>query len=470
MNIKYYSKVVIFLVAMTYMASAESDNKQLVIEEPQTNKKKTLEYESIFNSTVFDTYYFQLVDFTKSELKNGFLVKELEANQTNAFNHKLLDLINLINSPADSALERRYFHQSMMSLLKDLIIYKQSNKVSLEAGRFIDDLNYWIFTGPYFLPAMGDFLQSSTPLLTHPKVSKTDFSTLILDVHDSIKENTKFIGYVSANKPNSLQFRGYLPSQIFKAFSTTFLLKPRESIHDKQTDNYEISTEFLNYLKMLKTQKKKHLYINLMKKSDENENAPFKPYEKLSENAYKDVLLVATLDKNSDFYWQKNEYEPCCDAAKFKTQFIAEMCGKIPEKSNFLWPQQLNSVDWTINCSKILDSVHSIYFDNHSELSVEERQNFIEIAYLKIIQTLCEKFKPEYTNISCKDTIDRGPSILGLMYVYHCLDTNSELSIEQKMNTLTILFAPPLLAHNRPSQDPRIERFSSAVRALLNRI
>lgn len=192
-----------------------------------------------------------------------------------------------------------------------------------------------------------------------------------------------------------------------------------------------INPEFASFLKTTK----RHLYVNLMKRKG-LEGPCSLSLEKTP------GLTVVTLDKNSDFYWQKGEFPE--DAESFKAIFFKQM---MDPKGAYFWP-------FDIALEPIFDKVHADYFHNKLTFDTKERQDFIELAYLEILDFLVETLKPETMNITCQHAIDRAPSLSVLWQFKHGLASENEVA--------ALLFTPPLLMHNRSSHESRLERFISA--------
>ena len=160
-------------------------------------------------------------------------------------------------------------------------------------------------------------------------------------------------------------------------------------------------------------------------------------------------LRVVTLDKNSSFYWQDDEAADL-PLSEFKSVYFHEL---IKENGPYYWSSHLDPAEWKGELQQILDETGTRYFSAESSLNQQERQDFIELSYIAILNHLVKKWEPPSINITCKHALDRGPlSVLWML----------EQGIGTSKEVAALLLAPPLLVHNRPSHRYRIARLVSA--------
>lgn len=198
-----------------------------------------------------------------------------------------------------------------------------------------------------------------------------------------------------------------------------------------------INPEFVRFIRL----QKRHLYVNLMKREG-LEGPASVALEALELKEPK--LAIVTLDKNSDFYWQKGNYPDT--AAEFKSLFLKKLTDK---KGAYYWSYHLEN--WPSQLEEILEDVHRSYFPQNDLFTKEERQAFIELAYLEILDRLTQSLLPSSLNITCKHAIDRGPSLAVLWQMKKGAATERQVT--------ALLLAPPLLMHNRMSHKARLDRF-----------
>jgi hypothetical protein len=427
-------------------------------------------YLNSFKEGVFDLYYNQMKLFI-NDLNESLKIESLK-NCNNPIIIKLNHFILLFSAPLDTVEDKRHFHETMLSQLRDLIQDKinycdPTDSAAVTAFQYVDSLSKWMYTKPNLLPAYVKFMKSTTPYFSFDGDGKNDLIDLLDLIHGSLENNPLFSNFVKWGMTwGDEHYDGSLPTHVFNAFSIPFVITPRVTIENNYGGETRINPEFFNYLISLKKNNEKHLYINLMNRT-ETEREASKSIENLSlKSEFNDVLYVVTLDKRSDFYWQRHSYEVVRDSSHFKDTFMCEMFDKTDEESRFKWPEKLNLAAWRSTCETILSTVHRDYFANQPSLTVKQRQDFIDVALIKIIETLCGHLKPNFANVSCKHTVDRGPTVLSLLLIYDCLENKRVFTEENKEQALTIFFAPPLLAQSRPSHNYRLARLKSAIQVL----
>lgn len=465
----FFSNYFRFFVVISFILIQSLFSKEISKEgEQYTSQKLKKLFDNSFQEGIFDLYHRQMKSFL-IEMDGCWKIKE-EDGAHNQFLIKLNKLVSLVNDDLESIDLKRNFHENMLFLLRDLIQDKENydgvvDDAILKGFDFINILCKWLYTSPNLLPAYIQFIKNAIPFNCE-MIKEKNFIDLIDEFQASLKGNSNFNGHIAAGKPIvDPHCDGYLPSHLFTAFSIPFIISPRVTIEDKVGLEIDINPEFYNYLISLKNMGQTHFYINLMNRTG-SQRSLTKAIEELS-SRLENVFFVVTLNKSYDFYWQRNEYQDSViDSEDFKNSFLVEMFDKTDEESKFKWPIQLDPVIWKENCLEILNGLHREYFNEKRAFSLQERQDFIELAYIKIIEALCQKLKPTYANISCKSSVDRAPSLLSLLFIYECIENKKRFSIEDKKRALAIFFAPPLLSHSRQSHDYRVKRLKSAVQLL----
>jgi hypothetical protein len=232
----------------------------------------------------------------------------------------------------------------------------------------------------------------------------------------------------------------------------------------------EITPEFLAFIEAYKRTEKHHVYINLQNcahdKTYKKSLSRCRTLERLtSDNAH--TITVATLSKDSLFYWQQGKYEGIAGAYDFKTLFFQKLFIDSPDSGYYIPLHLITAQDFDIkeDTKELLDMIHNDIFGYKALLSAEERRDFIEIAYLALVEYIIIKTKANTYSITCRDSIDRGPSLSGLFY-YYTMIKNGKNEEEIRHNIETILFAPALLAQQRAMHEPRFTRMVSALTTL----
>lgn len=211
---------------------------------------------------------------------------------------------------------------------------------------------------------------------------------------------------------------------------------------------------------------KNHFYVNLMKRSlpDEDESARSDAIESL-EKTHMGSVNVISLDRNSKFYQQTNEYsERHYDNIEiFKRSFEDHLF----DGRFFYWSKDLSKEQWRSDVKQIIEEVHDTYFKCQKEVVVAERIAFIEIVYCLIIDQLIAKFEPDSCNFSCMNCIDRGGLTNSLMFFYYLTKTQGNIQPEQINQLIYLTFAPALLVSNRQIHKLYLDHLIIAIHRLL---
>ncbi|KAF3362161.1 hypothetical protein PHSC3_001226 [Chlamydiales bacterium STE3] len=409
------------------------------------------ECDNVFSSPVYNSFKNQMLAFIVNDKCQYPLFYEKNSSSL------------LLNALFNSALKPREYHENWVEALRRELRFISPTTPS-ETVQFYRRFCQWLMTCPELTPSIQEFLYQKYIFPT----SQYDTLELISHYHQKISSDSSlFNPYKHPRLDDGFLF-GNLYANLFKlgnsqktqviripncakdvSLLSSFLIPPEQGVHE----------EFSNYITHLGDQK--HLYVNLMKRRGKELKK-----SRLLENfeASQKALLLVTLDKDSSFYWQSFDDSKSSEAQVFKETFIHHM---FKEKGDFYWSKKLNREEWQKECRELVNNIHAQFFANRPFLQNQERKDFIELSYLAIIEALVFKFQPSCLNLSCKQSMDRGPSLTTLLYVEHCLKRGDSLE-ECHGEILTMLFAPPILIHNRHSHDSRIDRFLSALRTLQN--
>ena len=159
----------------------------------------------------------------------------------------------------------------------------------------------------------------------------------------------------------------------------------RQSVINK----VEVIDEFKGFLRSLTSerQKKKHLIINLQDRTSWKDFSRCQALEKLQMNAeFNSQLVVMTLPKDTDFYYQNNEYLNFSDAKEFIKGFNEQLINS--EDCGFYLPLQLKKTDLTRFTEIALPLIHELFFDKKKTLSRHNREDFyrdlLSVSHLEV--------------------------------------------------------------------------------------
>lgn len=434
----------------------------------------------VFNSNVYTVYSGQLKEFAEQEIaKYPQLNTTPNKGAYSLFQNECLQLVNWIQKGPSTDLpsDKQAFHKTLITQLRYVIGLKplqldEEGALTQSLIAFVDDLCVWMYTTPHVLKAMQDFLEQQFPLAFPSSINAESWVSLLQNLYKSIDTDTRFDGLTKVNGAlYNPHLYGDVPSYLFSIFSenkeiklirthnTTFSSYASDSSEDV---NMAIIPEFTNYLSAIAKQGKKHLYVNYIARQNiksSHETALLEQLEKDPE--FGSSIFVVSLARNSLFYKQEDHFSDLDDAQTFKNAFMDELFAD-SMTSNYYWSNKLELSSWKDNIEALLNEVHSIYFSDQTTLSLDERKEFIDLAYVKITQDLMTLLQPDIVNLSCQISIDRGPTAFSLLYIDLLLQQKDTLDLADLQTIATLVYGPGALVRNRSIDATHGKRFLKA--------
>lgn len=224
----------------------------------------------------------------------------------------------------------------------------------------------------------------------------------------------------------------------------------------------EVGDEFKGFLRSLSQEGRKHLIINLQDRTSWKEYARCKALENLQMNAeFNGQLLVITLPKSSDFYYQNNEYLNLNKADEFLKALQQQL--NTPEECGYFFPSQLKQSELHRFIDSALPLIHELFFHNKNALTRKNREDFIEIFYQFLILKCISMLEPHSMSFTCKDAIDTGAAEQGTFFGFIQLLTSDFTAKEEQDFLRWLLYTPALFIRERAVD---VQRFNRAVSAL----
>lgn len=412
---------------------------------PTDFRAERLECDNLFSSNLYAEYHRQLGNFFRqhpllSAVKNSNGALDLQMRQAIA----LVEIPLEINPKV-----QRQTHEMFIGQLRAIAAELRKNEAtSLEnthSRQLFNDLISWIYLNADLSQAVDLYFSNQMPFALPNPMPLDSLKTL----QKAFQQKQRLVRNKTHKRlPEDHLYAGNIPLKITAA-GTTLIRLAQPMIGNAYLPYWiappALSPEFFHFLR----QQPSHLYINLMRRHSSE-----KPFSQALENLETIFphVYVATLDKDSDFYWQKGDfYSPSMSSSLFKTNFI----NKLTElKGGFYWPQQLKIDEWKKQLLEIIENIHGHYFAHQSYLSTAERQDFIELTYCSILDALAGTLNPASMNITCRQSMDRGPSLIALWMLQ-----KKQISADQ---VARMLLAAPWIIHQRTAHSSRIDRFISA--------
>jgi hypothetical protein len=356
-------------------------------------------------------------------------------------------LINLEN-PLDTPSARRSYHESFVVQLRQLasmILSKKTLPEDVPTQQFVENLIRWIYLE-------ADLKADTKHYLSHYlNPFRDDFYSYLTLEQQHLHNDPQFHGVQHESSIEDQLLQGNLPS-ILSSQNTQLIRVGQPCDSPSRLFFWQSPSVYPEFLLFLKLQPS-HLYVNLMKRKGMEG-----PYSHSIEALEEQVpnLFVVSLDKNSPFYWQsESDYPEKWDSQQFKKAFLNQLLVK---NGTYFWTKHLNPIEWQKELHHMIEKIDQLYFNHQISLNREERQDFIELTYLAILDALVEKLHPASMNITCKQCMDRGPSLAVLWMFQKKQWQNQEL--------VALLLGPPIIIHNRSSHVLRIARFVSAAKRI----
>lgn len=238
-----------------------------------------------------------------------------------------------------------------------------------------------------------------------------------------------------------------------------------ENIFASLKQEARVTPEFNAFLQTYTLANKQHLYINLQNRVQRfhgfTEASRCLAIESLCRE-FPNTILIITLAKNSEFYWQERRFRNIRQAIIFKELFKRQLSEA--DSGFFFSPSFRQDAYFPFDqvIDQLLDYTHTMFFDNSETLHHQERLDFIEIFYTLLIEYCLEATQVDSFNISCRDGIDRAGGANSLLYFYRLIKSGAHSDIHQLQYLKTVLFAPAILVKKRTVSLHRFERFISA--------
>lgn len=221
----------------------------------------------------------------------------------------------------------------------------------------------------------------------------------------------------------------------------------------------EIIDEFRGFLRSLYAEDPPgvHLIVNLQDRTSWREHARSRALESLQKNAeFSEQIYVLTLPKDTDFYYQSNEYVHLNRAQEFIETLKEQLAS--PEEYGYFFPPSWKTSDLVRFADSLLPAIHRHFFQSKETLTRQSREDFIEIFYQFLILRAIDLFEPDSISFSCKDAVDTGAAQAASFYGFLKLLTGDFSKKEEHDFFRWLLYTPALLVRERAVDVERLTR------------
>jgi hypothetical protein len=227
-----------------------------------------------------------------------------------------------------------------------------------------------------------------------------------------------------------------------------------------------ILDEFKVFLRHYAAQenKQKHLMMNLQDRTAWREYYRSIALEEFQEHEeFRDVLNVATLAKDTEFYYQEEPYSQMNHAEVFFKHLYKQVAS---HTDGFFFAEEIYNALLPQFVESLIQSIHKVFFYGKNILLREHRLDFIEIFLLFLQLKLMDIYKPASFSLTCKDGADTSASANAELFVFLKLIKGEDLTKKDRVFLNQVLYAPAILLRERLIQSERFHRFLSAVKCL----
>ena len=174
-------------------------------------------------------------------------------------------------------------------------------------------------------------------------------------------------------------------------------------------------------------------------------------------------FFLGILAQDNDFYQQTGEYANIFNSEIFKNKFMSMLQG---ENIGYWFPKEwLEDKNFKEGLKRIIDEIHEDVFAKDTLLSVQERQDFIEIFYAPLALYLLQYTSADYFCFCCKDSKDRAIKCFSILFTYMLiiLDQDENADDQAFVNVVTNAAA---LHVSQSAMNVRKIRLLSAIKRL----
>ncbi|NGX51102.1 MAG: hypothetical protein K1060chlam2_00959 [Chlamydiae bacterium] len=265
--------------------------------------------------------------------------------------------------------------------------------------------------------------------------------------------------------------QGNPPYQLFRfssdAFDAKCLKIPSPTLH-AHISKAEVIEEFKGFLRHIETTKElgKHLLFNLQDRTSWEEGARCQALEKLESYAeFNNQLVVVTLPKKSDFYFQADLYLTI-DSAQDFLKLLEEQV-KSGEECGFYFSPKIDGKKLLQFVKKVIPLIHTQFFGKMAKLERKERLDFIEIFYMLLYLKILDMTRPDSFSFTCKDGVDVGAAAsAGFLATLKLMSRDPKWSKAEQEHLFWVVNGAALAVRERLINNQRLSRIASALGVL----
>lgn len=282
------------------------------------------------------------------------------------------------------------------------------------------------------------------------------------DVFNIKDEERRFDPIMQENPPYQLY---KFSSKSFNAISIK-LPCPTLQTHINKAEVVEEFKGFLRYFDSEEGNKKRHLLLNLQDRTSWKECARCHALEELENQAeFTNQLVVVTLSKKSEFYYQTGPYLKEDSAQGFMQVLTQKIQGE--EGCDFYFSRKIDRAMLRLFVSDILRLIHAQIFLQKEALTRKERLDFLEIFYMFLYLKILDIIRPHSFSFTCKDGIDFGSTTnMGFLAMIKLMSPAPQWNIEEQDHLFWVFNGAVLSVRERLINYRCLSRILSALGVL----
>jgi len=261
--------------------------------------------------------------------------------------------------------------------------------------------------------------------------------------------------------------QGNLPYQLYALsigpLTSRCLKLPCPTLHT-HINKAKIIDEFKGFLRYIEMKKElgNHLLFNLQDRTAWGGHARCQALEKLETEAeFNDQIVVVTLPKKTDFYYQTDIYLGEDSAETFVKLLIDQISSR--EECGFYFSRKISGKGLDAFVGKIISIIHTYFFSEKKVLERKERLDFIEIFYMFLYLKIFDMIRPGSFSFTCKDGVDIGATThAGFIALIKLVSGDVSWSEKEQHHVLWVLNAAALSVRERMVNNQCLNRVLSA--------
>jgi len=265
--------------------------------------------------------------------------------------------------------------------------------------------------------------------------------------------------------------QGNLPYQLYKlsigSLTSKCLKLPCPTLHT-HINKAKIINEFKAFLRHIEMKKElgNHLLFNLQDRTAWGGHARCQALEKLETEAeFNGQIVIVTLPKKTDFYYQTDIYLGEDSAETFIKLLIDQISSR--EECGFYFSRKISGKRLDAFVKKIIPLIHIYFFSEKKVLDRKERLDFIEIFYMFLYLKIFDMIRPGSFSFTCKDGVDIGATThAGFIALIKLISGNMNWSEREQHHLLWVLNAAALSVRERMVNTQCLNRVLSALGVL----